>query len=187
MGLDPPMLKHRRYIKYISAVLAAVLLAAGGYVLYVKEQGNFHAITPGEAYRSGQLDREELVRYVKQYNIKSVLNLRGSNAGKPWYEEELTVCRELNLAHYDVKLSAYKEPKDAQVRQLLEVFQTAPRPVLIHCMSGADRTGLAAAMWKAAVDKQPKSEAAKQLTIFYGHIPLGRARAMNRFFEKWQP
>jgi undecaprenyl-diphosphatase len=178
------MLKRRRYI---GGALAAVLLLALGYVLYVKIQGNFHAITPGQAYRSAQLDRDELAHYVKQYNIKSVLNLRGSNAGERWYEDELAACQELKVMHYDVELSAYREPTDTQVRQLLDIFNTAPRPLLIHCNSGADRAGLVAAMWKVAVDKEPKAQAAKQLSICYGHLPLGRTQAMERFFEKWSP
>jgi len=51
----------------------------------------------------------------------------------------------------------------------------------------ADRSGLAAAMWKVIVDREPKSEAEKQLSILSGHIPIGKTSAMDRFFENWIP
>jgi undecaprenyl-diphosphatase len=42
-------------------------------------------------------------------------------------------------------------------------------------------------MWKVIVDKEPKSEAGKELSILYGHIPIGRTSAIDRFFENWRP
>lgn len=51
----------------------------------------------------------------------------------------------------------------------------------------ADRSGLVAAMWKVIVDREPKSEAEKQISILYGHIPIGKTSAMDRFFERWIP
>jgi protein tyrosine/serine phosphatase len=153
----------------------------------MEEQGNFHVITPGEAYRSAQMDRDELEYYIKKYGIRSILNLRGENADKPWYAEELDVSREENVAHYDISLAASRELDSDDVIKLVKIFKTAPRPVLIHCQSGADRSGLVAAMWKVIVDKEPKAKAAKQLSIIYGHMPIGKTTAMDHFFDKWDP
>jgi len=89
--------------------------------------------------------------------------------------------------HYDVSLSAYSEPIEEDVRKLMTVFRSAPRPILIHCEGGADRSGLVSAMWKVVVDGEPKSEAEKQLFLLYGHIPFGKAHVMDRFFREWRP
>jgi protein tyrosine/serine phosphatase len=178
------MMKRRQYILAVLAVIVSLLL---GYVLAVKMQGNFHAITPEEAYRSGQLDNDKLTEYVKQYNIRSVLNLRGKHAGESWYEDEVAMSSKLGLAHYDVSLSSDHELTESEVRQLIDIFHTAPRPILIHCQAGADRSGLVAAMWKVVVDKEPKDRAVQQLSLWYGHIPIGANSAMDRFFEKWNP
>jgi len=153
----------------------------------MEEQGNFHAVTPGEAYRSAQLDRDELEYYIKKHNIKSILNLRGENPNASWYMEELRVSIERNVTHYDISLSASREPTNADVQRLIEIFKHAPRPILIHCQAGADRSGLVAAMWKVIVDREPKSEAEKQISILYGHIPIGKTSAMDHFFENWRP
>jgi undecaprenyl-diphosphatase len=157
------------------------------YFGYVKIQGNFHVITPGEAYRSAQLNGSKLARHLRDHSIRSVLNLRGHHSGESWYEDELAVCSRLNVKHYDVALSASHELTEAQVSELLEVFRTAPRPILIHCQAGADRSGLVAAMWKVVVNKVTKTEAARELTFWYGHFPFGEKAAMDSFFEKWKP
>jgi len=177
----------RRGLKITGLLLLLMVLLAGGYIAYIMATNNFHPITAGEAYRSAQLDRDELAYYIKKYNIRSIVNLRGKNLNKPWYREEAQISAELNVAHYSIGLSASQELKDEDIKRLSEIFKTAPRPVLIHCQAGADRSGLVAAMWKVVVDKEPKSEAKKQLSILYWHIPIGKASAMDRSFEKWDP
>jgi len=159
-----------------------VLILTAGYFLYMEEQGNFHPITLGEAHRSAQLDRDELEYYIKKHNIKSILNLRGENPNASWYTEELRVSAEQNVKHYDIALSASRELTNKEVQKLIEIFKSSPRPILVHCQGGADRSGLAAAMWKVIVDGEPKAEAGKQLSILYGHIPIGQTSAMDRYF-----
>jgi protein tyrosine/serine phosphatase len=173
----------RRFIAIILLLLNLTVV----YFLYVQKQGNFHTITPGEAYRSAQLNRELLEYYIKNYNIKTVLNLRGEDLSAPWYTEEIQVAKENKLMHYDVALSSTHEPDSDKVKKLMDIFEHAPRPILLHCQGGADRAGLVSAMWKIVVDKEPKSEAEKQLTIVCGHIPLGAKASLDRFFEKWTP
>ena len=176
-----------RRLKLFIVAFILLLLLIISYILYMEEQGNFHPITIGEAYRSAQLDRDELEYYIKKYNIKSILNLRGKNADAPWYIEEMKVSTEYNVIHYDISIPASYEPSKKDIQKLIEIFNHAPRPILIHCQAGADRSGLVAAMWKVIVDKEPKSEARKELSILYGHIPIGRTSAIDRFFENWEP
>jgi undecaprenyl-diphosphatase len=181
------MICLRRLRIVIAALVILMLPPAGYFGVYMRVQGNFHPITPGEAYRSAKLDRDKLLYYVKKYNIKSIVNLIGEDPHKHWYRDELQVSAEFKLRHYDLSLSATEEPTEEDVRKLVEIFQNAPRPVLIHCKGGSDRSGLVAAMWKLMVDKEPKSEASKQLSILYGHFPIGETSTLDRFFEKWDP
>ena len=180
------MRKGRKHLLIAAVVLFSLLGAIGASrLLYLEEQGNFHAITPGEAYRSAQLDRDELEHYIRKCGLRSVINLRGKNDGERWYQEEIAVCRRFGIKHYDLGLSADRAPAPGDVQQLLQIFQTALRPVLIHCQGGADRSGLAAALWQVVIDGRPKSEAGNQLSLIYGHMPLGPTQAMDTFFEKW--
>jgi protein tyrosine/serine phosphatase len=173
--------------KVIIAAVSLLFILAGSLFLYIKEQGNFHTITPGEAYRSAQMDKDELEYYIDKYHLKSILNLRGKNADSDWYIEEVKVSSEHGLVHYDMALSASRELTAKEVQALFDIFNSAPRPILIHCKSGADRSGLVSAMWKVIVDNISKAEANKQLSILYGHIPIGPTSAMDQFFEKWRP
>ena len=176
-----------RKTKFSITTLVLLVILSASYFFYMEEQGNFHTITQGEAYRSAQLDRDEYEYYIKKYNIKSIVNLRGEHPDELWYGEEIKVCVEQNVKHYDIALSSSKKPSEEDLRQLIDIFHSAPRPILIHCQAGADRSGLAAAIWKVIVDKEPKSEAEKQLSIIFGHLPIGKTTAMDRFFQCWQP
>ncbi|HEX8950177.1 MAG TPA: dual specificity protein phosphatase family protein [Dissulfurispiraceae bacterium] len=181
------MKQARKSTGYLAVFLSAFFIYAVFYIFFVREQGNFRAVTESEAYRSAQLGRSEFIYFIKKYRIRSVINLRGEHPNRAWYREELKACRELGVNHYDVFLSASSEPSPIDQKKLLEAFKDAPRPVLMHCRSGADRAGLASAMWKVLIDKEPKTEAEKQLSIFFGHLPVGSTYAMDSFFEKWEP
>ena len=177
-------MKRTKFLVIICAIFIGI---ASGIVLYFFEQGNFHTITFGEAYRSAQLDNDELAYYIKKYQIKSILNLRGKNPAETWYVDELNFSLKNNVAHYDISLSAYLAPRADDIRNLIDIFKRAPRPLLMHCQAGADRSGLVAAMWKVVVDKESKTEADKQLSILYGHLSIGSASVMDNFFQNWNP
>ena len=178
-------LRQKRILKTATVIISLVAIIIAARFWYLKEQGNFHPITPGEAYRSAQLGGDKLAYYIRKFEIRSVINLRGENAGQPWYEEETETCRKLGVRHYDFGLSACKAPSPRKVEELLRLFRVAPRPVLIHCRGGADRSGLAAALWKVVIDGVPKSVAKRQLSIRYGHMPVGSTQALDVFFDKW--
>jgi len=180
-------MKHHQKILIKTAVSLVCFLGiiAAARLWYLEEQGNFHPITPGEAYRSAQLDQDELEYYTRKFGIRSIINLRGKNNGSSWYLEEIETCRNLGVSHYDLKLSPKKAPSPRRIQELLKLFRVAPRPVLIHCKAGADRSGLAAALWKMVIDGAPKSEARRHLSIRYGHMPLGPTQALDAFLENW--
>ncbi len=167
------------------AILGLFVISVGIYIIYAKATGNFHAITPGQAYRSGQLNREMLKHYINKYKIKSLLNLRGKNSEAEWYRDEVEVCSAYSVKHCYLRLSSRREPRDSEFEQLVSILNSAPRPILIHCKDGADRTGLAAAIWKVSIDKASESKAWNELSIFYGHFSYGKSRVMDSGFRKW--
>lgn len=177
--------RQSTFIKTAAALLCFLGMLAAARLWYLEEQGNFHPITPGEAYRSAQLDKDELEYDIRKFKIRSIINLTGKDVGEPLYREEIATCREMKVRHYDLGISAGKTPSSHDIEKLLQLFRNAPRPVLIHCRAGADRSGLAAALWKVVIDGVPKSVAGEQLSIRFGHLPFGPTQVLDAFLKKW--
>lgn len=178
--------RKKKMLRVLAGVLVLAAITVAGRVGYLEEQGNFHAITPGEAYRSAQLDRDELAHYARVYGIRSIINLRGARPEAAWYREEMATARALGIRHFDYGgIGATRPPSARDLARLLTLFLEAPRPVLLHCQAGADRSGLAAAVWKTAVDGAPAARARQQLSLRYGHMPVGPTRVLDVFFDTW--
>ncbi len=165
----------------VAALMAACVLTAGTIYIGVQYDGNVHVVEPGMVLRSAQFTGARLDAIAHRYAIRSVLNLRGDNAGKPWYEEEMRASRADGLVDY--ALSAEHDVTQAQMDELLRIVGAAPKPLLIHCNAGADRTGLVSALYQVS-HGVPAAQAATQLSLRYGHFPWlwSKTGAMDRSF-----
>lgn len=180
-------------IKFIkrSAILAAVLLGLLiGYLAYLQISGNFYEVSSGTVYRAAQMDGQKLSKWKRENGIASILNLRGEANGADWYETERAVADRLGIEHINFAMSEHKEMTDDEVKALVEVMRDAPKPLLIHCRAGADRTGIASALYLAGIEGKREGEAERHLSIWYGHIGLpyvSKAWAMNVTWERIEP
>jgi protein tyrosine/serine phosphatase len=155
--------------------------------LTIQESGNFHTLIPDVAYRSGQLDRDGFEKKISAYNIRSVLNLRGSSKST-WYSDEMETMREFGVTHFDHKFSATRHVSTAELLDILKIIEQAPKPILIHCDGGADRTGLFSAITRLTLEKTTILEAKKELSLRYGHFPYlwwSYAKAMDESFDSF--
>lgn len=175
-----------RGLKAFGATLAVVAAIAGGWACYLRLTGNFHAVEEGILYRSAQLSEAQFASHIREKGIRSILNLRGNNAGSAWYDEEMEASTAAGIRHVDYPISARRDLTDGEVSEIVSLLRDLPRPVLVHCEAGADRSGLVAAIYEFVFRKQPADEAAEQLSFRFGHFPwLGnRTVAMDRTFER---
>jgi protein tyrosine/serine phosphatase len=143
--------------------------------------GNFHAVVEGRFYRSGQLDKDGFSSAIETHHIRTILNLRGPEADQKWYQGELDAAREHGTQHYDVGISAYRIVPAGKLDEIIAILRSAPRPILVHCKSGADRTGLVSALYRYAIQGQSSESAAQELSLLYGHFPylMSRSGAMD--------
>jgi len=173
-----------RSLKVAAFSLGLSAASVGAYWGGLMVQGNFHAVEAGILYRSAQPDRNDLIAAVHQHGVRSVLNLRGRNPGSYWYDEEVGASRELGLAHYDYSLSAKRLVTAQQIAEILNIVRQAPKPLLIHCKSGADRAGLVSALYRFALAGAKAEDADRELSLVYGHFPYltSRSGAMDDSF-----
>jgi protein tyrosine/serine phosphatase len=169
--------------------LAVILVLLGAYLSGLEATGNFHTVFPGELYRSAQPMPQQIDDYARLYGIKTIINLRGGSGDSDWYREEITESKALGITHIDFPMSSGQELTQEQAAQLIEIMRAAEKPLLIHCRRGADRTGLASALYVAAIKKMGESQAEAQLLPIYGHlsIPFTAPYAMDRTWQMMEP
>src|SRR5262249_18384060 len=125
---------------------------------------------------------------VHNRGIRTIVNLRGDNAGKDWYDAEHAAALALGVPIVDITLASNCPPATAQFRQLIDLMDNAPRPILFHCHSGADRTGLASMMYLLLHSESSLDEAQAQISLRYGHKFWSEARrlhAIPRAYADW--
>lgn len=173
-------------IKPIVWATLAVALVVGGYLGAIQLSGNFYEVIPGELYRSNQPTANQIANYVKRYGIKSIINLRGADDGAAWYRDEVHTAATLGVKHVDFKMSSSQEMTLDQSLALVSLLRDAPKPLLIHCRSGADRTGLASVIYLQQIAKVDEETAEKQLSVRFGHIGIPYVSPSYAMDENWE-
>jgi len=170
----------------VSAFLLAVFLAILAYQKILRFSGNFHVVVSDEFYRSAQLSPAALEGYVRKYGIKTILNLRGAAPDKDWYAAEKRIADSNGLTMIDFGMSATKPFTPDMAVELISRMRDAQKPILVHCLDGADRTGLVAVIYSNRLAGVDEKTAEGQLTPLYGHfgIPyLSPTYAMDTSWE----
>jgi protein tyrosine/serine phosphatase len=176
-----------RRIRVLAAAVCAACLMISVVLFGVRFSGNFDVIETELAYRSGQLSPDELVAVIDQLGIRSIISLSPPEPDRAWYRSEVAISAARHIARYEMPLSWQKELTSAELCRLLRLMQGAPKPVLIHSKSGADRAGLAAAIFRYAIAARSFDDAKNQLSIRYGHFPflVSGTGAMDASFQKF--
>ncbi|MDR2869092.1 MAG: tyrosine-protein phosphatase [Deferribacteraceae bacterium] len=121
---------------------------------------NIYHVAPG-IYRSGQPSAKDMAR-LEALGLRSVLNLR------EWHTDD-DEAEDTALKLYHVQMSAGSIDDDEIVRALRAV-KDAPKPLLIHCWHGSDRTGAVVAMYRIIFEEWDKEVAIQELMQpQYGH------------------
>ncbi len=164
-------LRVKTLCKSLVCLILGLAALLGLHALYLIVSHNFHVVVPGTVYRSRQMGGSALEATMRKYGIRSVLNLRGKSFTQSWYSEETNTVALLQAQYLDIPLSAGREVTDAEIERLLTAMRNAPKPLLIHCNAGADRTGLVSALYLYSIEGRSSEESVGQLCAWYGHLP----------------
>lgn len=143
---------------------------------------NFFEFAPG-MYRSNQPNHKRLEAYAK-LGVKNILNLRGANGASP-YVFEVESCEQLGLTLIDHAMSARSAPEREKVLKVIEILENLDGPTLLHCKSGADRTGLVSAIYRLHIQNLPFKEARKMLSIRFVHLNITRTGILDYVIHEY--
>ncbi len=140
---------------------------------------NFGEVAP-EVFRSNHPPHDRLKAY-RDRGIRAILNLRGEGQRAP-YLFEVESCAALGLTLVSVDLQARKPAPVDSLLRLFEAFDTIPRPFVMHCKSGADRAGLASALY--VLDQGGSvEEAQRELSLRYLHLRFTKTGVQDHMLD----
>ncbi len=147
---------------------------------------NFGVVVPGELYRSAQMSGASVAAKVREHRIKTVLNLRGSHPESAWYRDERAATLDAGATQIDMPLSSCEWMSKVQARALLEVLETAERPILIHCFHGSERTGMVSAFAMLLRPGSTLIDAEAQFTPGHLYFGIGDGVVTRQHLERYE-
>ncbi|KAJ54149.1 hypothetical protein ACMU_03435 [Actibacterium mucosum KCTC 23349] len=142
---------------------------------------NLDEIAPG-VWRSNQPSPKRIKRYARM-GIRNIIYLRGE-APKSHLLFERETCAQLDIGLHNVSLSARNLCPADEYLKLLDLFDRLEKPFLMHCKSGADRAGLASAMYLIHAEGKSVAEARAQLSFKYLHLKNDSTGVLDFMLEK---
>jgi predicted protein tyrosine phosphatase len=162
-----------KVIRWVVISLFVIGAILGGYLWLEIYRSNLGVVVPGEIYRSAQMPPLILKHELEANHIGIIIFLSdvaedGADAHK---ETQIAADRGIPFLNYPMKGDGVASPQmytDALLA-LCRAVQ-AGTPVLVHCHSGAQRTGGVIAVYRMLVEGMPPEQALAEMR-YYGHDP----------------
>ncbi|QCE32426.1 protein tyrosine phosphatase [Acetobacteraceae bacterium] len=146
---------------------------------------NLSPVVPHQIWRANHPTPYRFKKLTKKLGLKSAINLRGN---RPTCGSDLLgrkTCLHLELPYEDMAFESRNFPQKDRILRFYTLWETLPKPMLIHCKSGADRAGIASALILLFEGKKV-SEAKKQLHWRFLHFRHSRTGVLDQFLELYQ-
>jgi protein tyrosine/serine phosphatase len=172
----------KRHIVIILTLCSVSLL-----LYYFFLDNRFYPVVEGRIYRSARLSDHDLEKYIREMDIKTILNLAGRRDDKEWYKKEKEIAQKYHVQLHDVGISPHELPEIDRIFSIVDILVHAEKPLLIHCRKGVDRTGLVSALALSIEKDPPLLLIKKQFSFRYGVFPVYRSVGPYFFeqYEKW--
>jgi protein tyrosine/serine phosphatase len=145
---------------------------------------NWAVVEPGVLYRCNHPTPARLRAAKRRFGLKTMINLRGHRQCGSDALSRNEAAR-LGLIHIDAPLESRGAPHRDRILRLAGIFQSMQTPAVMHCKSGADRTGLAAGLY-ILINGGTAAQALAQLSWRYGHFNRSRTGILDAFFVHYQ-
>ncbi len=145
---------------------------------------NLSSTRSNRLYRSNHPLPWQLRQAARRFGLRTVVNLRGERAQCGSDRLGRWEAAALGLVQIDAPFESRGAPHRDRVLRLIELYRGMAEPALIHCKSGADRTGLAAGIW-LLLQGRPVEQAMAQLALRWGHVRQSRTGVLDAFFDAY--
>lgn len=135
-------------------------------------------------WRSAQPAPHDL-EWAAKNGIRTIVTLRGGRSFGSWPLQK-EACERLGLALVELPLYSRAVPSKEAIHQAKRTFDEIAYPALMHCKSGADRAGLAAALYLILKRGAPVEVAQRQLHLRYGHVKSAKTGILDAFLERYR-
>ena len=144
---------------------------------------NRHRVGTGALWRSAQPSPMDLARFRRE-GVRTVVSLRGGREHGSWPLQR-EACERHGLKLVEFVLRSREAPSKETILSARDFFAGIEYPAVMHCKSGADRAGLAAALYLILHEGRPVAEAARQLSPRYGHFRFAKTGILDAFFARY--
>lgn len=124
------------------------------------------------------------ISVIADMGIKTIINLRGESP-KGFYLLEKEACEKHGLTLINFRMYSRDVHTVEKIKAARDLFETIEYPALMHCKSGADRTGIMGTLYRHFRMGEPIETARTQLSLKYGHVKWGKTGMLDFFFEDY--
>ena len=143
---------------------------------------NHHDIGGG-MYRENQPSPKRIAEWAEM-GIKTNINLRGDSP-KGFYLLEKEACEKHGITMIDFRVYSRDTHTPEKIRAAKELFESIEYPAVMHCKSGADRTGIMGVLYRHFHMGDTIEEAMEQLKFKYLHVKQGKTGMLDFFFNDY--
>lgn len=136
-----------------------------------------------QMYRENQPSPKRIAQ-LADMGIKTIINLRGESP-KGFYLLEKEACEAHGITLVNYRMYSRDVHTVEAIKGARDLFETIEYPAVMHCKSGADRTGIMGVLYKHFKLGLPISEAVEQLRLKYLHVRQGKTGMLDFFFEDY--
>jgi protein tyrosine phosphatase (PTP) superfamily phosphohydrolase (DUF442 family) len=126
------------------------------------------------------------LRVAAAAGIRTVINLRGNCPRISSNQLEWNACERYGLKIFHFPLRSRDAPRRDELLGLSALFKQCADPVLMHCKSGADRAGIASAVFLLTQEHCRPDQARRQLSFWrFGHVRWAKTGILDHFLDAY--
>jgi protein tyrosine phosphatase (PTP) superfamily phosphohydrolase (DUF442 family) len=180
--------KRKLIVLFGLAVVCGAVIAV--WFCCFRNANNWDVVEPGKIYRSGQLSDRELRDKATQDKIAVIISLSADQGEGPKAEAERRLAQEMGIERWNLPLNGDGIGDPARYSEAMQIIFQANhdgKAVLVHCHSGAQRTGGVIAVYQALVEHKSPSDIYADM-LRHGYDAKGNAALipfLNEHMADW--